>query len=882
MTVPRRPNDETIRFLHLLWQQGEVRELRVPKHNAFGHTASGYFATPEELEAAAAAFDGKANVFLTLNPVFPALLARANNRVESRAVNTAADTEIEARRWLFVDIDPVRPAGISSTEEERQAAFAVQEVLVGTLRTEGWPEPTTAMSGNGYYALYGVELPNDQESTGLLKRVLETLASRFNSPAAHIDTTVYNSARIIGLIGTLKVKGDGTADRPHRRSCLISVPTEQVPVSASQLRALAPPPAQRPSASASPSNGTGRALAELLSEHDIVYREQPADANGVTWYHVRRCPFHEDGRDFECGVGQKLPNGPYAGHGFHPECSAKGWQEWKRALGLAPIRLLRSISTQRREPRLTDFPRTDSGNAELFTQLYGDQVRFDRRRKRWLIWDEHHWSDDLDGTIHRLAKEAVRQRYFAATALDDLTERGLQARFAVSSENRQRLDAMLALAQSELPISDAGDAWDKDPWLLGVNNGVLDLRIGEVMDGLPSQRITNFTPIGFDPAAECPRWLQFLDEVFGSDRELIEFIRKAVGHSLTGDISEQCVFICHGAGSNGKSVFLAILRALAGGYACNAPFSAFELSNRTSIPNDLAALAGKRLVTSSETNDGTRLNEARFKALTGGDPVTARFLNAEFFTYIPELKLWLAVNHRPRVDDLSYGFWRRVRLIPFTRTFMADQDKSLTVKLTRELPGILAWALHGCLAWQQEGLAPPTAVRSATENYRTDSDPLSQFLDDCCTVHADAQTGATEIYRAYLRWASEQGMKESEKLTSTKFGTQLASRFTKKRNGSGMVYVGITVGSERSSAAPSVIGVQGSVQGWESNAGFNQAAANEGSLTREGAELPYTLHRKTPTTVPNAVMKSGHSTPTADHFARPTRKKERLRDYHRA
>ncbi|HXH21600.1 MAG TPA: phage/plasmid primase, P4 family [Dehalococcoidia bacterium] len=180
--------------------------------------------------------------------------------------------------------------------------------------------------------------------------------------------------------------------------------------------------------------------------------------------------------------------------------------------------------------------------------------------------------------------------------------------------------------------------------------------------------------------------------MFEGDEELIDFIWKAVGYSLSGDTSEQCLFICHGSGANGKSVFLGTIRALAGDYAFNAPFSTFELQNRTTIPNDVAPLASKRLVTAAETNDGTRLNEARLKALTGGDPISARFLHREYFSFIPEAKYWLAVNYRPRVDDLSYGFWRRVRLVPFTCTFIGNQDKHLAAKLVRELPGILAWS----------------------------------------------------------------------------------------------------------------------------------------------------------------------------------------------
>jgi hypothetical protein len=273
-----------------------VRELRVPKHNAYGQTASGYFDTPEALAAAAVRFDGNANVFFTLNPVLPDLLARANNRVVDRSEHATADQEVARRRWLFIDIDPVRPAGISSTEAERRVAQALVEDLAAFLTGEGWPAPIVAMSGNGYYALYRVDMVNTPDSTALLKAVLSALASRFDTNDAHIDTSVHNAARIIGLVGTLKVKGDATEDRPHRMSQLVAVPETLSPVTVAQLYALVPAPATKPYIPATRAHAAR--LTDLLAQNQIDYKEQPADANGVTWYHVRRCPFHEDGRDF--------------------------------------------------------------------------------------------------------------------------------------------------------------------------------------------------------------------------------------------------------------------------------------------------------------------------------------------------------------------------------------------------------------------------------------------------------------------------------------------------------------------------------------------------------------------------------------------------------
>jgi putative DNA primase/helicase len=436
------------------------------------------------------------------------------------------------------------------------------------------------------------------------------------------------------------------------------------------------------------------------------------------------------------------------------------------------------------------FGRTDAGNGEYFARLYGDRVRFDHRRGCWLIWADHWWRSDDTRQVRRLAKEAARARYQAAAAIGDLRDRAEEARFAIATENRGRIDAMLTGAQSESPVADAGDHWDGDPWLLGVSNGVLDLRTGVLRPGSPADRITVHTDVAYTRDATCPRWERFLDEVFAGDEELVDYIARAVGYSLTGQTTEQCVFLGHGSGANGKSVFLATLRALGGEYATNTPFSTFELKARASIPNDLAALAGRRLVTASETNEGARLNEGRLKALTGGDAVTARFLGREFFTFEPTAKFWLAVNHKPTVSDDSYGFWRRVRLIPFTRQFTLDADPMLSETLRRELPGILAWAVRGVLAWQDRGLAPPVSVRAATDTYRAESDPLGDFLAARCVELEGTEVGATAVYLAYRAWAAAEGF-DREMLTATTFGRRMKERFGSVHRKTGNAYLGV-------------------------------------------------------------------------------------------
>lgn len=432
---------------------------------------------------------------------------------------------------------------------------------------------------------------------------------------------------------------------------------------------------------------------------------------------------------------------------------------------------------------------TDSGNAEFFAAREGRQLRFDHQRGRWLQWDTHRWRPDVDGAVMRLAKDAMRARLTAATALTDDDKRKTAVRWALQSESRGRLDALIHLSRAESPLATAGGQWDRDPWLLAVGNGVIDLRRGQLRAGTREDGLTMGTDVPFDPHATCPRWERFIREVFADDADLVAYIHRAVGYALTGDTSEQCLFLLYGRGANGKGTFSNTLKQMLGAYADNMPFSTIEQQQRAAIPNDLAALVGRRFVVASETNDGTRLNEARIKALTGCDPITARFLHGEFFTFTPVAKFWLSVNHKPVVRDDSHGFWRRMRLIPFTCTFSVDPHLSDTLR--SELPGILAWAVRGCLAWQQHGLTAPASVVGATEQYAFDSDPLAAFLEDAFERCPDAIVGSSEIYEHYKLWANLQGLSDRERLTHTRLGKMLGERFERTPNKRRTEYIGL-------------------------------------------------------------------------------------------
>ena len=435
-------------------------------------------------------------------------------------------------------------------------------------------------------------------------------------------------------------------------------------------------------------------------------------------------------------------------------------------------RVATSCATYGVEP--DERPLTEAGDAEFFAAFVRDMVRYDHRRGRWLLFTGHRWTAQKSGEVYRLALDGIRQRLRSALDIRDDAKRQSHLKWALRGEDRRRLTNLIALAQNVHPIADIGDGWDRDPWLLGVENGVVDLRTGHLRAGTPADRITMAARSAFIPEATCPLWDKTLREIFNGDDDLLSYFDRFVGYSLTGDCREEVLLLCWGTGANGKGVTTNTLAWLLGDYADDLPFSTLELHERSSIPNDIAKIVGKRFVTSSESAETKRLNEARVKALTGRDPITARFLHREFFTFQPVAKFWLATNHKPVVRDTSVGFWRRIHLLPFTRSFAEEPDLQLKDKLRREAAGILARAVRGALAWQARGLDPPAVVREATSEYRVASMPLTRFLDARCVVADGPRCTFGELFDAYTRWC---GDVREPRLTRSEFGEALREQF---------------------------------------------------------------------------------------------------------
>jgi putative DNA primase/helicase len=415
--------------------------------------------------------------------------------------------------------------------------------------------------------------------------------------------------------------------------------------------------------------------------------------------------------------------------------------------------------------------RTDLGNSERFIIRHGADVRYCYAFGAWLVFTGARWERDDGGKVHRLAKATVRNIYQEAAEAEDEQERKALAQHATRSEAEARIRAMLELAKPEEPVSP--EDLDARPWLLNVQNGTIDLRTGSLQPHRREDLITKLAPVAYDPNATAPTFMAFLERVL-PDEELRAFLQRAVGYSATGDTSEQCMFINHGGGANGKTTWQEIIAAALGDYAMRAPTEMLLAKPAGGIPNDVARLKGARFVAASETEEGRRLAESRVKDLTGQDTITARYMRAEWFDFRPTHKLYLSTNHKPEIRGTDAAIWRRIRLVPWSVTIPPEeQDKKLPAKLRAELPGILAWIVQGCLEWQRIGLQPPEEVRRATGRYRAEMDVLAAFIDEECNVVDHARATAKALYGAYKAWCEDNGERpESQR----RFGSRLKER----------------------------------------------------------------------------------------------------------
>ena len=446
---------------------------------------------------------------------------------------------------------------------------------------------------------------------------------------------------------------------------------------------------------------------------------------------------------------------------------------------------------------LAELEPSDTGNAKRLIAQFGEDLLF-TTHAGWHVWDGRRFQRDDRRQVVMLAQETASAIFMECRHLGNPEDQKRRSRWAIDSQNKARVTGMIEMAVPHCAI--LPEKLDADPWLLNVENGTLDLRSGRLRPHARSDRLTKLAPVAFDPNAPCPEWERFLFAIFAGDLDLVAFVQRAIGYSLSGDTREHVLIIAHGIGSNGKTTLLETTAAILGDYAQQTPTETFMSKQGTgSIPNDVARLAGARFVSAVESESGRRLAEGLVKQVTGGDRMAGRFLYRELFEFQPSLKLWLATNHRPEIKGTDEGIWRRIRLIPFDVQFVdageaqAGQpvkDKGLPERLKKELPGILAWAVRGCLDWQRDGLREPAKVLQATAQYRADMDELADFLAERCLLGAALSVLAKDIYGAYRSWCDENGATD---VGQHIFGRALQERGFQKQKAGVIVYRGLSL-----------------------------------------------------------------------------------------
>ena len=421
----------------------------------------------------------------------------------------------------------------------------------------------------------------------------------------------------------------------------------------------------------------------------------------------------------------------------------------------------------------------EDGLALAFSHQFAQDWRYCSSWSKWLVWNGVRWNVDKVLYVMHLCRTVCR---CAAMYADTPKSK---SRLASAST----ISAIERIVRSDPRHSATVEEWDVNTWLLNTPGGIVDLKTGARGPHDRARRMTKVTTA--TPQGECPVWRNFLVNVTGGDAELQNYLQRVVGYCLTGDLSTHALFFLYGTGANGKSVFVNVISTVLGDYAANAPMDTFMESRTDRHPTDLAGLRGARFVSATETEQGRRWNESKIKAITGGDHITARLMHQDFFTYAPQFKLLIAGNHKPAIRNIDEAMRRRMHLIPFTITVPPEKrDPLLTEKLLAERDGILAWALEGCLMWQQLGLKQPATVVQATEEYFEAEDAMGRWLAERCNLGPNQKALTATLFNDWKQWSELAGEYTG---TQRRFSDALlARRFEKWRNSMGVRgYVGL-------------------------------------------------------------------------------------------
>ncbi|MGD3155781.1 phage/plasmid primase, P4 family [Staphylococcus warneri] len=438
----------------------------------------------------------------------------------------------------------------------------------------------------------------------------------------------------------------------------------------------------------------------------------------------------------------------------------------------------------------------DTGNAERLKDLFGDNIRYNYTSKTWMYYDGKRWKNDDTGRMKILTDKVVdnmkNEKLFIAEGVDEEDMEKYRYRHWKDSRNHNKKVNMMKECEHLLPVTN--ETFDNDFNLFNTQNGFINLKQGVINDHEKQNYFTKISNVEFTDKADCPKWEEFLDDIFLGNQELVRFVQRAVGYSLSGYTTEQVLFVLYGNGRNGKSVFLDILNEIFGNYSTNIqPQAIMASKNQSDASPEIAKLDGARLVTTTEPNEGERFDEGLLKQLTGGDRVSARKLYENEFEFTPQFKLWMATNHKPYVRGRDDGIWRRFVIIPFDKQIPINEiDRELTNKLKRELPAIMKWCVDGFLEWQRIGLSEPAIIKEQRDEYRTEMDSTEAFIEECCNIDATKYVKTSELFKAYDMWARQN---YQYKMSNRKFRSEMEKKFSVKKSSS-EYYQGIEINDD--------------------------------------------------------------------------------------
>jgi putative DNA primase/helicase len=438
------------------------------------------------------------------------------------------------------------------------------------------------------------------------------------------------------------------------------------------------------------------------------------------------------------------------------------------------------------------FNFSDVGNAERLVSVYGKSVRYNPIRNKWMIWSGKHWAIDSFGKIEEYARKVIRKLQAEGNAIPKSYEneelKKQIGKFILKSETDGRIKAMISQAKTQrsLILTET----DKDIYILNLKNGTLDLKTGQLKKHDRKDYVTRLVDVDYDIAAKCPNWTEFINKIFLGREDLINYIQKSVGYSLTGDANLQCFYILHGKGGNGKGTFIDVLMRLLGDYAGLLRGSSIMARvGDEGARGDLAKLEGARFVWINELGDGQTFDENLLKSLSSGasEAIPVRRLYEEEFDLHPQFKMWITTNGLPKIKGTDDGIWRRIRKIPFDYKFDGSEkdEHFFENKLLPELSGIMNWAIEGCLKWQQEGMDVPDIVKYAVEDYKNDMDPVQRFIDECCVISETCKVKRSDLYDAYCDWCKEN---KEYTLSSIKLNKKLTEKGMQEVKNRGVYY----------------------------------------------------------------------------------------------